>query len=413
MKKTILSAAALLSVAAVFAQQGIVNDYDFGDFKVHTYTSAEAMHDVSILVEGEKSLVVLEPQSFYKSIEDFNAYAEKLGKPIEKIVANYHAGGLAECDLKKVVMVEPMAEFMKGEMAQGMMTKFAGAFQGAMDTRSVKIKKTIPAVGTQTWAGVEFDFVNGAASDFPASSVNIGGKVYYTHFAPDRGHLAPMRIKNSDSIDAILADLTGAKESGCEVFIGSHGSVATMEDVEFMVSYLNTIKNLMAECSSSDLFAQRLIVAYPTLAVAENVKAIAKALYPNEVVDSRKEAVKARVQDYFDMVSNLDADIAKNLWATTGDISIITPRAQFFGAESIMNDFLIKTFSSMQSRKLHSLSEVVNIYGTSANVQLYWIFDTVDAAGEKHQTRGRESLVFEEIAEEWKLVHVHYSRMPQ
>ncbi len=413
MKRLFLSAAALCGVLTATAQQGKIDDYDFVDFKVHIYTSAEAMGDVSILVEGEDGLVVVEPQSFYKSIEDFNAYAETLGKPIEKIVANYHAGGLAECDIKKVVMVEPMVEFMKGEMAQGMMTKFAGMFQGAMDTRSVKVKRTIPAVGTQTWAGVEFDFVSGAASDFPASSVNIGDKVYYTHFAPNRAHLAPMRVRNAAALDAILADLHGAKESDCEVFIGSHGSVASMADVEFMIGYIETIKALMSECSSSDLFAQRLIVAYPTLAGAENVKAIAKSLYPNEVADPQKEAVRARVQDYFNMVSNLDTEIAKGLWATTGDVSIITPRSQFFGAENIMNDFLIKTFSSMQSRKLHSLSEVINIYGTSANVQLYWVFDTVDAEGEKHQTRGRETLIFENIDDKWMLVHVHYSRMPQ
>lgn len=78
-----------------------------------------------------------------------------------------------------------------------------------------------------------------------------------------------------------------------------------------------------------------------------------------------------------------------------------------------MNDFLIKAFSSMQSRKLSSLSEVANVYDNSANVQLYWVFDTVDAQGEKHRTRGRESLIFEKIDGQWKLVHVHYSRMPE
>lgn len=142
------------------------------------------------------------------------------------------------------------------------------------------------------------------------------------------------------------------------------------------------------------------------------MKAIAKSLYPNEKVDAEKEAVRARVQDYFNVVSNLDTEVAKGLWAA-GDVSIITPRNQFFGAESIMNDFLLKTFSTMKYRKLHSLSEVINIYGTSANVQLYWVFDTVDAKGNKHQGRGRETLLFEKIDGKWMLVHVHYSRMPQ
>lgn len=215
--------------------------------------------------------------------------------------------------------------------------------------------------------------------------------------AQTMAHLTPAQLKSAESVDTMLAELTENK--------------STQAEVAWQIDYLHKIKELKASSSSSDLFGQRLIVAYPTLAGAESVKAIAKAMYPNEVQNKEKEAVRARVQDYFNMVSNLDTNIAKDLWAEQGDVSIITPRTQFFGTESIMNDFLIKTFSSMRSRKLHSLSEVINIYGESANVQLYWIFDTVDAKGEKHQTRGRESLIFEKIKGEWRLVHVHYSRM--
>ncbi|MFI3290119.1 MAG: nuclear transport factor 2 family protein [Rikenellaceae bacterium] len=410
MKRFILSAAALLSVVAASAQ-GKIENYDFDSFKVHIYTSAEAMGDVSILVEGEDGLVVIEPQSFYKSIEDFNAYIESLEKPLVKVVANYHAGGLAECDLKKVVMVEPMVEFMKSPIAEGMMKKFAGAFQGAMDTRPVKIRKTIPAVGSQEWAGVSFDFTNGAASDFPASSINIGDKAYYTHFAPSKSHFAPMRLRTRESIDAILAELKKIEASGVEYIFGSHGATATQEEVAFQIEYLESMKALLAKCKTSDSFAQQLIVSYPTLGGAENIKAIATALYPDEVKSAEELAVRGRVQEYFDMVSNLDTTIAKSLWANSDNISIITPRSHFFGYDSIMNDFLIKTFSSMKSRRLHSLSEVVNIYGKSANVQLYWIFDTVDSEGNSHQTRGRETLVFENIDNVWRLVHVHYSRM--
>ncbi len=224
------------------------------------------------------------------------------------------------------------------------------------------------------------------------------------------GHESLMQIDSRESVDNMLTELLEMKESGS---FGSHGESTTQEEVEFQIEYLECIKKLLSECGTADLFAQRLIVAYPTLSGLENIKGVAKSLYPDEEVCQEKEAVRARVQDYFDMVSNLDSEIAKGLWASQGDVSIITPRTQFFGAENIMNDFLIKTFSSMKSRKLHSLSEVINIYGESANVQLYWIFDTVDANGEAHQTRGRETLVFEKINDKWMLVHVHYSRMPQ
>ncbi len=412
MKKLFLSAATLLSVVAASAQ-GVVKSYNFDNFKLHHYTSSEAMGDISLLVEGEKGVVVIEPQSFYKSIKDFNSYIEKLDKPLVKVVANYHAGGLAEYDLKKVVMVKPMIEFMQSPMAKGMMDKFTEIFNDEMDTRPVKVKKSIPTVGMQRWAGVEFNFSDGAASDFPASTINIGGKAIYTHFAPSKSHFAPMRINSKESIDAILAELNSIKSSGVEHIFGSHGAPATQAEVSFQIEYLERVKTLLTKCSTSDTFAQQLIVAYPSLAGAENVKAVAKSLYPNETKSSEELAVRKRIQDYFDMVSNLDTTIAKSLWADNPNISIITPRTQFFGYDSIMNDFLIKTFSSMRSRKLHSLSEVVNIYGSSANVQLYWIFDTIDAKGNSHQTSGRETLLFEKISGSWQLVHVHYSRMAQ
>ncbi len=213
-------------------------------------------------------------------------------------------------------------------------------------------------------------------------------------------------------LSVVAASAQGKIEaSEVEHVLRSHGAPAAQDDVSFQTEYLERVKELLAKCKTSDSFAQQLIVSYPNLNDAENAKTIAKALYPDEVKSEEELAVRGRVQEYFDMVSNLDTTIAKSLWAESDNISIITPRSHFFGYDSIMNDFLIKTFSSMKSRRLHSLSEVVNIYGKSANVQLYWIFDTVDAEGNSHQTRGRETLIFENIDNIWRLVHVHYSRM--
>ncbi|MFR9650276.1 MAG: nuclear transport factor 2 family protein [Rikenellaceae bacterium] len=415
MKKLILSAVALVAIATASAHEleGTVDLFEFDKFNVHIYTSPEAMGDVTIMVEGEKGVTLLEPQSFYKSIEELNTYIKYVGKPLDRVVANYHAGGLASYDSRRIVMVEPMVEFMGGEMAQGMMNKFSNVFQGAMDTRLVKVRKTISAASKQRFSGVEFGFSPGAHSDFPASSVNIGGEVFYTHFAPSKSHLSPMQLNSAAAVDAILGELVKGKESGCSLFVGSHGAVASLEEVDFMIEYLGRVKELIAECENSDIFSQKLLMSYPSLPGAENIQAVAKKLYSDEPQCVEREAVRGRVHDYFDMVSNLDMDIAKGLWAERDDVSIITPRGHFVGADSIMNDFLLKAFSKMQYRKLSSISEVINIYGDSANVQLYWIFDTIDANGEKHQTKGRESLIFSKIDNEWRLVHVHYSRMPQ
>ncbi len=417
MKKSILTILSLAAITSAVAQSfvGEIRKVEFDSFNLHIYTSTEAMGDISILVEGEKSLVVLEPQSFYKSIDDFNQYINSLGKPIEKIVANYHAGGLASVDMKKVVMIEPMVEFMGSPAAQGMMQKFEKVFQGAMDTRAVKVRRTIPTESTQEWAGVEFNFTSGACSDFPASSVEIGGKVFYTHFAPNRAHPAPMQVGSIEAVDVMLGELLKAQATSCEIFVGSHGQATTREDLEFMISYLERMKSLRAESNNSDIFAQKLLVSYPDLAGAENIKSIAKGLYPNEQLDSEKEAVRAQAQAYLDFMSSdeFDQDKAKALWIKSEDVSFISPAGQFFGVESITGTFMRKIFSLFKSHKLSSLCEMVNVYGDSANVQLYWKFDTINHQGVANQTRGRESLIYQKIDGEWLLVHVHYSRMPE
>ncbi|MFR9603579.1 MAG: nuclear transport factor 2 family protein [Rikenellaceae bacterium] len=417
MKRLLLSVATVAVAITTTLAQTKVNDkitiYELDNSKLHVYQTGDAMGDVSFVVEGEKSLVILEQPLFWSNIEEFNSYVEGLDKPIDKVVANYHFLGLANYPSSKVMVPAQMIEFSKSPMAQGMLAKFQKGFGEAADFRMPKKMKGFAVPSTQKWGGVEMTFIPGNSTDFPAASIHIDGKAFYTHFAVARGHANPMQLKSRESLTQILDQLQKMRASGAEYIVASHGPAATQAEVDFQIEYFETVQRLLDECPTSDLFGQRLIVAFPSsLPGIENVKAISKALYSDEKIDDEVEALRGRMNDYLSMVSDLDLEIAKGLWATSGNISIITPRSQFFGFESIMNDFLIKAFSSFQSRKLSSLSEVINIYGDSANIQLYWNFDTVDAKGEKRQGRGRESLIFSKCSGEWRLVHVHYSPMP-
>ena len=111
--------------------------FDLNNYKLHMYTSPEAMADVSAIIEGEKELVILEQPSFVNSIIEFNEYVKGLNKPITKIIANYHTGGLAEYPANKVVMMKGMPEFEKGEIYGSMLQSFANLFGGAMDLRQI------------------------------------------------------------------------------------------------------------------------------------------------------------------------------------------------------------------------------------------------------------------------------------
>ncbi len=402
-----------VSVEAVGFDAAKFTKYELRTSTLHVYQSGDPMGDVSFIIEGAKRLVILEQPTFYSAIEEFGEYVEMLDKPIEKVVANYHSGGAAQYPSKLLMMPASMVEFGRSPMAQGMIGKFTKIFGEAADFRPVSKLKSFAIPANMSLAGVEFYFTTGAANDMPGATIQIDTDALYTHFAPAKAHANPMQIKSLESVDAMLAELTKIKLSGAKYIFGSHGAPATQSEVEFQIEYLNRMKKLRAECSSSDLFGQRLLTSYPNIRGVESISKISKALYPDEKLDPIKEEVRVRMQDYFDVVSNLDFELARNLWAAEGDVSIIAPRGQFFGVESISNDFLKRSFSSFQYRKLSSLNEVINVYGdNSANVQLYWKFDTKDAEGIEHTGMGRETLIFEKIDGVWRLVHVHYSRMP-
>lgn len=416
MKKVLTTLALSVAMTTTLSAQTKVSEkmtvYELDNSKLHVFQTGDAMGDVSFIIEGDKKLVILEQPLFWDNINEFNAYVKNLGKPIDKVIANYHSLGLADYAPNSVMMPTPMIEFNNSDAAKGMIAHFEKSFGEAADFRPHKKAKGFEVASTQNWADVKMVFSAGVESDFPAANILIDNKAFYTHFAPSKSHANPMQIKSREALAANLAALKEIKASGVEFIFGSHGPSATMAEVDFQIEYLEKITSLLAICDNSDTFSQRLLLSYPYIPGVENIKTIAKALYPNEKVNPAKEQVRERMQDYFNMVSNLDETIAKGLWAKEGNISIITPRGHFFGLNSIMNDFLKKAFSSFKYRKLSSLSEVINVYGNSANVQLYWNFDTIDAKGEKHQDRGRESLIFEKIDNEWRLVHVHYSPMP-
>ncbi len=328
--------------------------YDLPTSTLHVYQSGDPMGDVSFIVEGDKSLVIIEQPTFYFAIEEFGEYVEGLEKPIDKVVASYHSGGLAQYKRRMVTMPEAMIPFMESPMAQGMIANFTEAFGESADFRKVEGVKGYAVPSTQEWAGVNFVMSAGAKSDFPAASIQIDGDAFYTHVAPAKAHISAMQLRSVEAIDAMLAELEKIHVSGAKYIFGSHGLPATMEDVEFQIEYLNRVKELRAVCGDSDIFAQRLIVAYPGLSGAEGVKSMAKSLYPDEVECAEKEAVRARVQDYFDTVSNLDMELARDLWAESDNISLIAPLSHNFGFDQITNGFLLKAFSHFQSRKLSS-----------------------------------------------------------
>lgn len=176
-------------------------------------------------------------------------------------------------------MMKGMPEFVKGPVYGGMMESFEQAFGDSMTALPTGKEDEVDFGTTQTYAGVPFEFRHGASSDFPAASIIIGGKAYYTHWTPAKAHMSHLQLSSRDAVDAEIAEAERELNSGTALFIGGHGGATSKESVEFKIAYLNTIKSLLESEKTAEDFVEELSKAYPELPGANGLKDLAAALY--------------------------------------------------------------------------------------------------------------------------------------
>ena len=276
MKKVLFILFNLLTITVMAQTKGRFEVHDLGNFKLHVYHTNDVMADASYIIEGKDSLVTMEHPLFKDNVAEFNIYIEKLGKPIEKIISDYHLGGSGNY---AQIMAEGMEEFSKGPIYGGMMKGFEQMWGDTMSELPTGDVTEVPFGTTQTWAGVTFEFRHGASSDFPAASLLIGGKAYYTHWTPVKAHVSHLQISSPAAIDAEIAEAEKSLASGAELFIGGHGGAAKRDAVEFKIAYLKKMKEILTANKSSQDFVDAMKKAYPGLPGEAGLEDLGKALY--------------------------------------------------------------------------------------------------------------------------------------
>ena len=131
----------------------------------------------------------------------------------------------------------------------------------------------------QKYAGITFRFVPGATSDFPAASILIGDKVYYSHWAPAKSHVNRLQISSTEALDAQIDAMEQALKTKATLFAGGHVGALPKEAAEFRLGYLKQMKALLGNNKTADEFVEALKKAYPRLAGEEGLPDLAKALY--------------------------------------------------------------------------------------------------------------------------------------
>ena len=276
MKKNILILLSLITFTAMAQTKGKFEVLDLKDFKLHVYYTNDALNDASYIVEGKNGLITLEQPLFKDNLAEFDAYVASLNKPVQTIITDYHVGGTGNHD---IVMAEGMSAFTKGATYDGMMRNFAEIFGDAIVPLPTGKAEEIKFGSKQTWDNIEFYFDKGASTDFPAASIIIGNKVYYTHWTPVKAHISYLQISSPAAIDAEIAEAEKALKSGCEYFIGGHDGATGRESVEFKIDYLKKMKQILRENSTAERFISAMTQTFPSLPGKNNLTDLAKALY--------------------------------------------------------------------------------------------------------------------------------------
>lgn len=276
MRKVLFILFNLLTITAMAQTKGRFEVHDLGNCKLHVYYTNDALGDASYIIEGKDALVTMEQPLFKENVTEFDTYLSALEKPVEKRITDYHVGGTGNYD---VVMAEGMPEFTKGEIYGGMMKGFAQAFGDAMTEMPTGEVSEVAFGTTQTWAGMTFEFRHGASSDFPAASILIDGKAYYTHWTPAKAHISHLQVSSPAGIDAEIAEAENSLASGAKLFIGGHGGAAKRDAVEFKIAYLKKMKELINANPTSQAFVDAMKKAYPGLPGEAGLEDLGKALY--------------------------------------------------------------------------------------------------------------------------------------
>lgn len=282
MKKVLTVIVACIAALSSYAQPkaGFTTD-EFDNFTLHTYASFDAMANVSFIVETEKSLIIMEPQSFKGKVEEFMAYTDKLNKPIDKVLVSFHPSGLKVYANEQKVITKPMSEFVKSDKAKGMLAHFEKAFKGAMDTEVVAFDEHLDSQASFTVDGVVFSLEPTLLPGMPGVNISIGDKVYYQHFAPAKGfHASKHQINSANAIDAAITEALKAKKGKYTLLLGSHGvGKASIEDLYFHIKYLKTMKKVAAKATTTEEFIKQFSAKYPTCKGDEDLTAIAASIY--------------------------------------------------------------------------------------------------------------------------------------
>lgn len=130
---------------------------------------------------------------------------------------------------------------------------------------------------------------------------------------------------------------------------------------------------------------------------------------------SATQAIERLISDYAKSVSLADTALAEHLWQNSDSVTFIHPLGHERGWPAIKKNVYENLMGGLFSvRDLKIERPSVHVSGDSGWSEFYWTFNaTLRENGSPVVTRGRETQIYRRENGQWRIVHVHYSGMPE
>ena len=127
--------------------------------------------------------------------------------------------------------------------------------------------------------------------------------------------------------------------------------------------------------------------------------------------EADRMAIEQVIDQYITSINRCDTSIVNRIWSHGDEVSFIAPSGHYATYHAIRDQLVVGLFGAyFTQRELKKGSLKISINGDSAWSEFYWTFHATKLDGTPHDTKGRETQIFERFADgSWRLVHIHYS----
>ena len=283
---------------------------DLGEIVVHSYLAPEQVFaNNTHIIETANSLVLIDTQFLLPMALDFRAYADSLGKPIERLVITHEhpdhfLGSEAFADVDVYALAEVAAKIE--EVGQAEVDEKQADFGDAIAGTYI-VPATLEA-GTTEIDGVtfEFDAVMNAEAEMqlvtkiPAHGVVSVGDIVYSGTHLILAGNPPTWIEALENLKA--------ESDTYSIVLPGHGVTTDPSVYDVNIAWLVKAGELMGTVTSGDEFKAGLVDAFPDLGMDAAIDFVLPFLFPEESAGAMESDQGASVLGLIEVITVALAD---------------------------------------------------------------------------------------------------------